>query len=55
VRSVYAPVHAGAGGALQVTPAQGSPMQLPALQPFAQVVSADAYVQLPPLQVPVDE
>ena len=28
-----------AGGALQDTPAQGSPMQVPAAQPFAQVVS----------------
>lgn len=41
-----------AGGALQATPAHGSPLQTPLAQPNPQVVSLGVYVQPPPLHTP---
>ena len=40
-----APLQRGAGGCSHSTPAQGSGLQAPALQPNAQVVSICVYVQ----------
>jgi len=42
----------GAGGALQVTPAQGSGLQVPFAQPKEQAVSVGAYVHEPPVHEP---
>ncbi len=42
-----------AGGVVQVTVVQGSELHVPLVQPNMQEVSVGAYVQLPPLQVPM--
>jgi hypothetical protein len=52
VRSVVALTQAVAGGVVQVTPAQGSPVHAPAAHPFAHIVSVEAYEQVPAPQVP---
>jgi hypothetical protein len=42
VRSVDALRQTLAGGELQLTPAQGLPLHIPALQPLAQLMSVEA-------------
>ena len=42
----------GPGAALQLTPAQGSALQVPFAHPKGQVLSVVAYPQAPAVQVP---
>jgi hypothetical protein len=50
--SVLAFAHVEAGGVLQLTPAQGSPVQEPAEQPLAQACVVEPYAQTPWSHVP---
>jgi hypothetical protein len=53
VRRVPMLKQSAGGGVVQVTPLHGSTLQVPLLHPNMHVTSVGAYVQLPPLQVPV--
>ena len=48
------PAQSALGGVVQLTPAQGSALQVPPEQPNVQLVSEGVYEQLPLLQVPVE-
>ena len=52
MRRVLVLAQSAPGGELQMTPAQGSGLQVPLAQPNAQVASDEVYEQVPLPQVP---